>query len=527
MPSHLESGDAPEESRSEDRRELIADAEPSPIVPGQIIGERYRVGALIGAGGMGVVHEATHLGLDAPVAIKLIRTDLGHNPELAQRFLNEGRRAAALKSEHVARVHDVGQLASGALYLVMERLEGSSLDAHLRERGPLPPGDAVALALQACEGLAEAHAAGIVHRDIKPENLFLTRRSDGRYSLKILDFGISKQVSEEAPSSLTNRDRSLGSPWYMSPEQMIDTSNVDHRGDIWSLGVVLFELLTATRPFDGSTVPEVCAGVLTAPTPSLRERRHEIHPGLEAIVLRCLAKNVDDRYSDVLSLAGDLKGFVSAPTEAAVSLSTSAEDEFFERGSRAPDSAPISFAPLSSRRARRATPRAALARAIGVVGALSSLALLIWAFSRDSSKPVSEATAPPLGPRPAPAALERDVPPVVAPAAPSASPAPAGNVEAQATPPGQTNDGQPAPAEPGTKETRPTASDALLPTQAPSQKKMSPTPREPALTPEEIRRRKERYERWLREQGMQRVDEVVVPSSPEAPAGDAVPVDPR
>jgi serine/threonine protein kinase len=306
----------------------VNEAQLPPVVPGQVIGERYRVGTLIGRGGMGVVCAATHVGLDVPVAIKFIRTDLKDNSEFVQRFLNEARRAAVLKSEHVARVHDVGQLESGDLYLVMERLEGFSLDAHIREQSPLPQAVAVDFVLQACDGLSEAHAAGIVHRDIKPENLFLARRGDGKHTLKILDFGISKQTTD-APSSLTNSNHSLGSPWYMSPEQMVDTSSVDHRADIWSLGVVLFELLTGTRPFEGSSIPEVCAGVLTVPTPAPRERRPEIQPELEAIVLRCLAKNPDDRYANVSALGADLKPFAASADPAAHAINATAEEAFF------------------------------------------------------------------------------------------------------------------------------------------------------------------------------------------------------
>jgi serine/threonine-protein kinase len=271
------------------------------VSPGQVIGERYRIDASIGEGGMGIVCRATHLGLETPVAIKLIRPDYKDDLEFVRRFLNEARRAAALKSDRIARVHDVGQLDSGEPYLVMEYLEGIELEQYLLLHGPLAPIDAVNVVLQICEGLAEAHACGIVHRDIKPSNAFLVRRVDGRFSVKILDFGISKQLIDGS-TSITNKDQSLGSPQYMSPEQMLDPSSVDHRSDIWSVGVVLFELLCGKRPFDGTTMPEVCAKVLTAPTPDPRAERRDLDPELEGIVLCCLAKNPDDRFPDVLTL---------------------------------------------------------------------------------------------------------------------------------------------------------------------------------------------------------------------------------
>jgi serine/threonine-protein kinase len=452
---------------------------------------------------MGVVCEATHVGLDIPVAIKFIRTDLKDNSEFVQRFLNEARRAAGLNNEHVARVHDVGQLESGDLYLVMERLEGVALDVHIRAHGPLRQAAAVNFILQACEGLSEAHAAGIVHRDIKPENLFIARRSDGKSKLKILDFGISKQTSGDAPSSLTNSERSLGSPWYMSPEQMIDTSSVDHRADIWSLGVVLFELLTATRPFEGSSIPEICAGVLTAPAPRLRERRPEIDPALEAIVLRCLAKNPDERHASVLSLSADLEPFASPRDAAAEAIDSGTEEAFFRRGSDVDDGAsPDSLEPPPRQRSQRMT----LARSLGVLGILSSLALAIWAFSRASSE---TSTLGPPSPAPPPAAPAEVVDPGATPnALPSAQPVtvvPERAIEKD-----------------GAQDTGPTdgsneKSGAPNATRDAAQA-VPRAERTPPLTPEEVRRRKERYERWLREQGLQRLDEVVVPPTPEAPA---------
>jgi serine/threonine-protein kinase len=455
---------------------------------------------------MGVVCEATHVGLDAPVAIKFIRNDLNDNSELVQRFLNEARRAAALKNEHIARVHDVGQLESGDLYLVMERLEGVGLDAHLREHGPLPQTEAVTLVRQACEGLSEAHAAGIVHRDIKPENLFLVHRSDGERVLKILDFGISKQTSADAPTSLTNSEHSLGSPWYMSPEQMIDTSSVDYRADIWSLGVVLFELLTATRPFEGSSIPEFCARVLTGSTPALRERRPDIAPALDAIVLRCLAKAPEERPESVRALSAELEPFQHG-----------AEEVFFRGGGEADDRAtPISLMPPSRKSSRRTT----LARSLGVLGILASLALAIGAFR---VAPPETTDLP--GPwDPGPGAPIKPVDPEST-AVSSASPLPATVVPEPAPQHGVSQPGAPTDAK-NDEDQRPhraveVADDTRGAPRDPGVRRQAPAARAPVLAPEEIRRRKERYERWIREQGLQRLDEVVVPAHSEAPASQS------
>jgi serine/threonine-protein kinase len=338
-----------------------------PIAPGQIIAERYLVGEVLGGGGMGVVCAGTHVLLGTPVAIKLISSELKDDAEAIVRFMNEARAAAALKGEHIARVFDVGQLESGEPYLVMEQLEGLGLDQYLLGQGPLPASEAVAIALQVCEGLAEAHAAALVHRDIKPGNLFLARRPDGQFSVKIIDFGIAKQpVSAQTPA-LTNPGKSLGSPWYMSPEQMLTPASVDQRADLWSIGVLLFELLTGQLPFTGESVPQVCALVLTATPAKPSELRSGIPPELDAIVLRCLEKEANDRFASVDELATALRPLAAPQPEAAPPLELSSSP-FHDPSSEA-RSAPKydSLVPLHSTREvplLRSRPRLALAVAL-------------------------------------------------------------------------------------------------------------------------------------------------------------------
>ena len=295
--------------------DLTTQLEPStlPIAPGQIIGGRYLVGEVLGGGGMGVVCAATHVLLGTPVAIKLIHSELKGDAEAVQRFVNEARATAALKGEHIARVFDVGQLESGEPYLVMEQLEGLSLDQYLSERGALAVSEAVEIVLQVCDGLAEAHGAGLVHRDIKPANLFLARRPDGQFSLKILDFGIAKHRMHPNTPKLTDPGKSLGSPWYMSPEQMMKPASVDERADVWSIGVLLFELLTKQVPFDGETVPQVCANVLTASPPLPSECRPDVTTELDGLVLHCLEKEPNRRFGSVGELAQALMPFAATP----------------------------------------------------------------------------------------------------------------------------------------------------------------------------------------------------------------------
>src|SRR5450432_3197834 len=243
---------------------------------------------------MGVVVRAHHLQLDQRVAIKFMLREALANPEAVARFAREARAAVRIKSEHVARVSDVGTLENGAPYLVMEYLEGSDLSAWVERDGAMPIEQATEFVLQACEAIAEAHALGIVHRDLKPANLFVVRRADGLWSIKVLDFGISKVSSHGASGAdahLTRTAAVMGSPLYMPPEQMASSKSVDARADIWALGIILYELLTGKAPFVGDTLPEVCVKIATEPPPALRSFRPELPPALEAVILRCLEKD--------------------------------------------------------------------------------------------------------------------------------------------------------------------------------------------------------------------------------------------
>jgi serine/threonine-protein kinase len=284
--------------------------EPQALAPGSVIAGKYCIDGELGAGGMGVVLSARHLDLEAPVAIKVMRDELAGNEEVVARMLFEARAAAQMRSAHVVRVLDVGRLESGAPYIVMERLEGRDLAQELVQRGPLSVEQAVDYVLQACEGLAEAHAAGIVHRDLKPENLFLADTPEGRL-LKILDFGISKSLGPTprlGPRSvLTNAGCSVGSPYYMSPEQMRGSAAVDARSDIWSLGAILHELLTGDCPFNGESIPVVCSNVLNLDPPELPPLAWDGVEQLQAIIRRCLEKDPARRFQSVAELATALR----------------------------------------------------------------------------------------------------------------------------------------------------------------------------------------------------------------------------
>jgi serine/threonine-protein kinase len=286
----------------------------APVRAGDVLAGKYRVERVLGAGGMGVVVAAHHLQLDQKVALKFLLPQALGNAEVVSRFDREARAAVRIKSEHVARVIDVGKLESGAPYIVMEFLEGGDLASWLDHRGALPVEQAVEFVLQACEAIAEAHMLGIVHRDLKPANLFCIRRPDGTLSIKVLDFGISKMTGLNASGDMgmTRTAAIVGSPFYMSPEQMHSAKGVDARTDIWALGVILYELLTNRVPFEAEAIPELVIKVLRDAPLSPAILRPEVPRALEQVVLRCLEKNRELRYPDIGALASALAEFAPA-----------------------------------------------------------------------------------------------------------------------------------------------------------------------------------------------------------------------
>ena len=281
---------------------------PEHIQQGAIIGQRFRVDSVIAEGGMGVVYKGWHLVLEHPIAIKVMRAEFASDPEAVTRFLNEARASAQLHGIHMPHVLDMGRIENGPPFMILEYLEGQDLRAVLSRNGPVPLSRAVSYILQACEAVSEVHAHDIVHRDLKPENLFITPAPNGTEILKVIDFGISKRL-DSSDRSITIENQSLGSPQYMAPEQMATPNKVDWRADIWSLGVVLFELLTKSVPFPGDTLHVICVKVMCDEPVSLSSLRPDLPSEIERIVARCLCKEPEDRFSSTRELADALAPF--------------------------------------------------------------------------------------------------------------------------------------------------------------------------------------------------------------------------
>jgi eukaryotic-like serine/threonine-protein kinase len=409
------------------------------VRPGDVLSGRYRVERTLGSGGMGVVVEATQLLLDRRVAVKVLSEDVYQDPEARERLMREARAAAQIRGEHVARVLDVGE-HEGVPYVVMELLEGVDLGARLATEGPLPVQEAVDALLEACAGLAEAHAAGIVHRDVKPSNLFQARKPDGSTTIKVLDFGISKR-DEPGGSALTQSNTGIGTPLYMAPEQVRDGRSATIRTDIWALGVVLYEIVTGARPFDGMSLTAVSARILESEPEPMDAVRPEVPGGLASVAARCLRKDPAERYPDVAVLATALVPFGSeAGRRAARSTSrllSSADGRERKEASELEATEPSFDAPAPGVAATASAWTTNVARgrrrAAGVIAvAVAAVALggWLWVRSRDARSVEPAAVVPVPSTEPSPTETSdgieavdtpRPLPPPPPAAAPSAS----------------------------------------------------------------------------------------------------------
>jgi len=300
------------QSRCDAMKEARSGMTAAPVRPRQVLAGKFQVEKVVGVGGMGMVVAAHHLALRQRVALKLMLPELAAKAGFAARCVREARAAARVRSEHLTRVLNVSTLEDGSPYIVMEFLEGIDLHTLLRRNGPITAGAAAAVVLQACDAIAEAHSVGIVHRDLKPANLFITSRRGGAPLVKVLDLGICKLDDDDVELRTTSTTTTIGTPAYMAPEQMRLARSADARSDIWSLGVILYELVSGQVPFRAHTYAELCLRATLDPVPPL-------DPGaapaeFAAVVARCLEKGPDRRFQTVDELTAALAPHASDVT---------------------------------------------------------------------------------------------------------------------------------------------------------------------------------------------------------------------
>jgi serine/threonine protein kinase len=438
---------------------------------GMLLAGKYEVERVLGQGGMGVVVAAKNTADGGRVALKFLINDAAKDPEAVERFQREARAASQIPNEHVTRVIDTGYLDSGAPFIVMELLQGRDLGQILDESKRLAISTAVDYVLQALEAIGAAHLIGIVHRDIKPANLFLTQDANGQPLVKVLDFGLSKDLGSREGFSLTQTSTgAMGTPLYMAPEQVKSAKHATFASDIWSMGVVIHELVSGDIPFDGANLGALLGAILAEPPKPLRVSLPSVPPGLEAAVLRCLEKDQRKRPRDVLDLARSLVPFASptgvrsaeniraayekagwsSTVEGRTTLQSGAvEANLPSDGPRARQKWAFSSDPARQRR------RSAVAATVVVAVALIVAGLVVRTrldAAQVAPTPAYSAETPPSTPAAAPTSSVVVAPVTSAePAVPSVTPSAAASAPASAS-------GAPAAEDPSAKPAKPRAS---------------------------------------------------------------------
>jgi serine/threonine-protein kinase len=433
-----------------------------------VVGGKYRLVRLLGEGGMGAVYEARHDMIGRRFAVKFLHAALAGHAEILARFRREAQSAGSLENENIAAVTDFGSADDGAPYIVMEYLDGEDLARILARTGPLSPTRAAHILIQVCRGLVAAHGRGIVHRDLKPENLLVQQRGDGGDLVKILDFGIAKlRATENQADSGTRTGVTLGTPYYMSPEQARGQKELDERADIYALGVILFELLSGQKPYSGDNYNAILYAILMQPAPRIETLRADLPPGLADLVHRAMAPEANDRFSSAAELAQALSPFVGRTLTPAVTgtgataFALPQPQPSYPSGGVSPTGggtrAPVSLTPSPP---ALTTPQpssnggffVALGAGVLVLGGVVAVAGWFFFLRAPVPPPAAAASLPTVAAAPAPAAAPPE--PVIAKleAPAPAAPAPSASIaEAPSTPPAVVASRPAKPAKPAAK----------------------------------------------------------------------------
>ncbi|MDQ3034771.1 MAG: serine/threonine protein kinase, partial [Myxococcota bacterium] len=372
---------------------------------GATLADRYRVLRRIAEGGMGAVYEAEQLALSRRVAIKCLHAHLARDQEIVGRFRREALATTQIGHPHIVDVLDLGEMDDGTLFMVLELLDGRDLARALKDDGPLSIARAARVLAQVCEGVGAAHEKGIVHRDLKPENVFLITREGDPDFVKVLDFGVSKiRAAADAPAeSMTRTGTALGTPYYMAPEQAQGKRDVDHRADVYALGVILFRVLTGHHPFADDSYPMLVLKICTEPAPRVEEWRKDVPRELASLLERMLAKDPAARpqsMDEVRSELLRLRDLDAAPELTGAAAPTSSTSSLLERRASHRDLSPAAMAATQHARppSRAPTPqeededaeaasrvvpptsRTPMIAALAVLG-IATLGVMAWAIA--------------------------------------------------------------------------------------------------------------------------------------------------
>ncbi len=400
--------------------------DPSALEPGSVLAGRFRVVRCMGVGGMGAVYEIEHELTKHRRALKLLHASMAAIPGVVERFLREASAAGRVGNPHIVESFDAGTLDTGEPYLVMEMLRGETL-ASCIERGPMPIAEVVDLIGQAAAGVHAAHEAGIVHRDLKPDNLFVVD-VEGRPFVKILDFGISKfDPGKTGGMALTQEGAALGTPYYMSPEQIRGEANLDARTDVYALGVILYECVAGFRPFEADALTQLAVLIHTGKPKPLSEIRSDLPPGFSDLVAMAMATDREQRIQSARGLRAELEKFGSisfrGTTGTGPSPSMAMAPPTAPARSLATSAAAVSVRPVTPVPPRKKSQGVPIAAGFGILAAAAIGAVM---FHRSSTTP--SADTPPAPSVVAPVAAVAPPPVDTTPVEPVAAPAPAPSV---------------------------------------------------------------------------------------------------